>query len=50
MSIANKRKATSLFKGTQSVLDHYLGMPDLDETDCIEFNVAITNTKRIMDQ
>jgi hypothetical protein len=50
MSIANKRKASSLFKGTQSMLDHYLNMPDLDETDTAEFNVAITNTKRIMDQ
>lgn len=34
----------------QGILDKYLGMPDLEEVDTLDFNIAITNMKRQLDQ
>ena len=46
MTVANKREALSLLKGMQGILDKYLSLPDLEEVDQLDFNIAITNTKR----
>ena len=50
MTVANKREALSLLKGMQGILDKYLSLPDLEEVDQLDFNIAITNTKRQLDQ